>query len=398
LTAAEQLERFEVITDTSLAYLSVEQLLNELLERVRDMLQVDTAVVLLVEGSGSHLVATAARGLEEEVVQNVRIPMRRGFAGKIAAEQRAVAIERLQPHDVVNPILRHAGIRSLLGVPLIHQGRSIGVMHVGTRRTRRFTDEDVELLQTVADRIALAVQSRASHAQRAAARVLQRSLLPSHLPSVPGLGLAARYATGGEEDVGGDWYDVFTLPTGELCIAVGDVVGHGLQAAVVMGRVRAALRAYAIESAQPAEALSRLHRMMQHFLPDQMATLLYGVFDTSLDTVRLSSAGHPPPFLAAPDRPPAPVDVSPDPPLGVPFTRSRHTTAVEVPPGAVLCVYTDGLVERRKMPIDDGLARLRETLFAGEADEVCASVMYSLVGDMPPEDDIALLVVARDGA
>lgn len=397
LSAAEQLQRFETVTDASLAYLSVEELLSELLDRVRDMLGVDTAVVLLRDESGTQLVATVALGLENEVRQGARVPIRRGFAGQIATEQRAVAIEHLQPQDVVNPVLRHAGVHSLLGVPLLDQGTTIGVMHVGTVEPRRFTDDDIELLQMVADRVALAVQTRVSQVERTAARVLQRSLLPARLPTVPGLSLATRHVAGGDGDVGGDWYDVFTGPTGELCVAVGDVVGHGLPAAVIMGRLRSVLRSYAFDTPEPSDALTRVHRWIQHFEPEQMVTLLYGVFDPSLATVRLSSAGHPPALLAAADREPDTVDVPADPPLGAPTPAPRHTTTVQIPPGGVLCMYTDGLIERRGASIDEGLNRLRHTMFAGDAEEVCASVMYSLVGSTTPRDDIALLVIARDG-
>lgn len=398
MSAEEQLERFELVTDSYLAHLSVEDLLGELLDRVRDILRVDTAAVLLLDRSESQLVATAARGLEDEVRQGTRVPVRRGFAGRIAAEKRAVVIEQVDDSDVFNPVLRHVGIRSLLGVPLLHQGTLIGVMHVGTLETRRFTPQDTDLLQAVGDRVALAVQSGISQTERTAARVLQRSLLPSRLPVVRGLSLAARYVSGGEGSIGGDWYDVFTLPTGELCVAIGDVVGHGLDAAAAMGRLRSSLRAYALEDDDPSEAMTRLHRELRHFEPGQMATLLYGVFDPSLELVRLSSAGHPPAMLAAPGQTPVEVDVSPGPPLGAPLATPYYTTTVDVPTGGLLCLYTDGLVERRDASIDDGLARLRQAIFVGDPEDVCAAVMYALVGSTPPEDDIALLVAKRDPA
>ena len=398
MSAEEQLGRFEAVTDSSLAHLSVEDLLGELLDRVRDLLRVDTAAVLLLDASGSYLVATASRGLEDEVRQGTRVPVRRGFVGRIAAEKQPVVVEQVEHSDVFNPVLRHVGIRSLLGVPLLHQGAVIGVLHVGALETRRFTPEDVDLLQTVADRVALAVQSRTSQTERTAARVLQRSLLPSRLPAVPGLSLAARYVSGGEGSVGGDWYDVFTLPTGRLAVAIGDVVGHGLDAAAAMGRLRSSLRAYALEDDDPSEAMTRLHHKLQHFEPGEMATLLYGVFDPSLERVRLSSAGHPPAILVAPDEVPVEVDVPPGPPLGAPLANPYRTATVHVPAGGLLCLYTDGLVERRDAPIDQGLARLREAIFVGDAEEVCAAVMYTLVGSTPPEDDIALLVAKRDPA
>jgi phosphoserine phosphatase RsbU/P len=250
--AEELLRRIESVTDTALAQLAVEDLLAELLERVQRLLEVDTAAVLLLDPSGEYLVATAAKGIEASVRQGYRIPLGKGFAGRIAAEKKPVLLEHVNHTNVLNPLLQKRGIRSLLGVPLLSSGHVIGVLHVGTLGERRFTDEDVSLLQIVADRVGFAIQSRRLAIERAAATVLQRSLLPSRLPIVPGLEIAARYVAAEQGGVGGDWYDVFILPSGRLCVVIGDVVGRGLAAADVMGRLRTALRAHALYSADPA--------------------------------------------------------------------------------------------------------------------------------------------------
>ena len=185
------------------------------------------------------------------------------------------------PANVLDPLLLDKGLRSRLGVPLVAHGSPLGVLHVGTLVPRRFADGEVELLQLAADRAATAVQSLATRAARAAGRELQRGLLPSALPAIPGVESAARYVPGAAS-VSGDWYDVFTLPSGELCVAMGDVAGHGLRAAVVMGRMRSALRAYALESPDPAEVLHRLDRKIEHFEPGAMATVLYAVCHPAL--------------------------------------------------------------------------------------------------------------------
>jgi signal transduction protein with GAF and PtsI domain len=158
--AGDRLRRIEAVTDAALAHLDMEELLGELLERVRELLDADTAAVLLMDPSSRYLVASAARGIEEEVQQGVRIPLGKGFAGRIAAEKRAVFIEQVDHSNVLNPILREKGIRSLLGVPLLVSGSVLGVLHVGTLSPRRFTSEDSDLLQLVADRVALAVGVR----------------------------------------------------------------------------------------------------------------------------------------------------------------------------------------------------------------------------------------------
>jgi len=394
--ADERLRRIEAVTDVVLAHLDIEDLLTELLGRVQELLGVDTAAVLLLDASGQYLVATAACGLEEEVRQGMRLPLGTGFAGQIAAEKEPVIVDDLDGADVRNPVLQAKGVRSLLGVPLVAGGAVTGVLHVGTLTPRRFTEDDIGLLQLVADRIALVAQVRHAQAERNAASVLQRSLLPVRLPEIPGVDLAARYVPGGQGAVGGDWYDVFTLPSGRLGVVIGDVVGHGLRAAVVMGRLRSALRAYALDSTDPAEVLTRLDRKVQHFERDAMATVLFGQFDPSLQNLYVSLAGHPPPVLAVPGQPATVLDLPADPPLGARSRAPRRSTLVPVPSGALVCLYTDGLVERRNRSLDHGLAHLARVVTAGPADAVCTTIMAELVGADPSVDDVAVLVLRRD--
>src|SRR5580704_1380732 len=215
--AEHKLRDIRSVTDAALSHLSTDDLLATLLSRVREILDADTAAVLLLDSSGRQLIATAASGLEEEVSQGVRIPVGRGFAGRIAAERRPFILDH---GSVLDPLLVDKGIRSLAGVPLLAQGAVIGVLHIGTVRDRVFTTDDVALLQLAADRAALAVQSLRSREDRAAAAALQRSLLPSALAVVTGVEAAARYVPG-EGQVGGDWYDVFPLPWGELGVVAG---------------------------------------------------------------------------------------------------------------------------------------------------------------------------------
>jgi serine phosphatase RsbU (regulator of sigma subunit) len=241
----------------------------------------------------------------------------------------------------------------------------------------------------------MAVQSLAIRDDRIAATALQRSLLPSALPTVPGIQVAARYVPG-RGVVGGDWYDVFTLPSGELCVVVGDVAGSGLPAAVIMGRMRSALRAYALQTTDPAEVLDRLDHKMQHFEGGALATVVYAVSDRSLDSVNVSSAGHLPPVIAAMGQPGELADIGPGLMIGVDASVRRRVTTVDVPPGALLCFYTDGLIERREFPIDEGLARLCKVVTAEPPERACASVMGALVGSDTAPDDIALLVIRRE--
>ena len=174
----ERLQNLQTLTEVGLGRLGVEELLVELLTRVREILDADTAAVLLLDDGGSHLVARAACGIEDEVRQGVHVPLGQGFAGTIAARKQPVILDRVGPSTVTNPILSEKGMRVMLGVPLLSAGRLIGVLHVGRLDERRFRDADAELLGVVADRVAGAVQSHNLAVERAAADMLERSLLP----------------------------------------------------------------------------------------------------------------------------------------------------------------------------------------------------------------------------
>ncbi len=395
----ERLKVLQAVTDTELARLDLDKILVTLLEQVLQLLQVDTAVVLLHDPAADQLIATAATGIEEEVWQGVRVPVGSGFAGQIAKRKQPLIIDRVDETTVINPLLWRKGIQAMLGVPMLVHDELLGVIHIGSLTARRFSDADIELLQLVADRLGLAVQVHTSSAERTATTALQRSLLPGRLPAIDGLRFAARYVPGTDTGVGGDWYDVFNLPGDRLGIVIGDVVGHGLNAAVVMGRLRSALRAYALDSTNPGEVLAKLDRKAHHFEDGAMATIGYAIMDPSRQRLRMALAGHLPPAVAAPDQPAEFVDIPVDPPIGFGLaTTHRRSGVVDLPPGGLIVFYTDGLIERRDRPLDDGLALLRKTITTGPPEMVCAQVMAALVGTHPTQDDVALLVIHRDTA
>ena len=170
-------------------------------------------------------------------------PGRRWFRWSCRQNERANAgLDRVDSTTVANPILWEKGIKVMLGVPLLSEDAVLGVLHVGRTANRPFDDDDLRLLQVVGERIAAAIHTRALAVERAATLLLERSLLPPTLPKCPGLAFAVRFVPAENRTVGGDWYDLFVLPSGQLWLVVGDVAGHGLQAAVVMGRLRSALR------------------------------------------------------------------------------------------------------------------------------------------------------------
>ncbi|MFI7672389.1 PP2C family protein-serine/threonine phosphatase [Actinophytocola sp. NPDC049390] len=389
-----RLRVLEAVTDSALMDLDLDKMLEILLWRVRELFVVDTVTLLFVDAAGERLVARASAGLDEEVYQGVRVPIGSGFAGRVARLRAPVQIDRVDSSTVVNPLLWERGLRVLLGVPVVAHGELVGVMHVGSVRPRRFTDEDIEQLRVVADRVAMAASLHRSRSEQLAATTLVDSLMPAGPVETDGWKVAARYVPGAAIGIGGDWYDVFDLPGDRIGVVIGDVVGSGLRAAVVMGRLRSALRAYALEFDGPAEVLGRLDRGAAHFEKTTMATVAYAVIETASARMDLSLAGHLPPVLAFPGEESrfavAPVDL----PVGFGLAvADRRSVSIDLRPGALVAFYTDGLVERRGVDIDLGLARLLATVRPGPPEDVCAKVMAALVGNRPPGDDIALVAV-----
>ena len=389
---AERLHRIQSITDVALGYFSLEEdLPRALLERVRELLTVDTAAILLLEPDGTRLVARAARGLEEEVERGVRIPVGGGFAGRIAAEGRPVFLPHVDHSTVLNPILLEKGIRSMLGVPLLVEGRVIGVLHVGTLTPREFTAEDTALLELAADRIAVAIDRGRQHN---VAQTLQQRLLPAQLPEIPGLELAARYRPSADDaHVGGDWYDVIALPNGRVGIVMGDVVSHGVRAAAAMGQLRTAVRAYAHDGAEPASVLDRVNTLLRSGGDREMATIAYLTLDVASGAVEFSLAGHPPPLVLAEGAEPRFLDGGRSGPVGVPARRFEQA-ADALGPGETLLLYTDGLVERRDESLERSLERLVAT--AGDAPRAPEPLCEQLVAPLhATPDDVAVLAVRR---
>ncbi|HJP72671.1 MAG TPA: SpoIIE family protein phosphatase [Pseudonocardiaceae bacterium] len=393
----DRLRGIQAITDPALAHLDMDAMTQEMLTRIREVLGADTATVLQYDVASEQLIATAAIGIEEEVRQGVRVPLGLGFAGTVAARQKPLIVDHVDETTVLNPLLWETGLHTLLGVPMLAGGRLMGVLHIGSRAQRSFAEHEVGLLQLAADRLALTTQAQVSRAERAAATALQHSLLPARLPNVSGFDFAARYVPSAQLGVGGDWYDVFPLPGDRVGIVIGDVSGHGLAAAVVMGRLRSALRAYALDNESPSVVLDKLDRKANHFEAGVMATVAYGVIDLAAHRLHLCLAGHLPPVIAVPGAPAEFVDLAPDPPIGFDLrTRSRRSKVVDLPPGAVICFYTDGLIERRTEALDDSLAALLGVVSTDRAEITCARLMSRFVGTQSLADDVAVLVVHRD--
>jgi anti-sigma regulatory factor (Ser/Thr protein kinase)/putative methionine-R-sulfoxide reductase with GAF domain len=396
LAPSTRLEALYGLSDPALSELGLEDFLDELLVRVQGALSVDTVAILLLDRESKQLVARAAKGIEEEVERGVRIPIGRGFAGRIAAERVAIFISDVHHADILNPILRQKGIRSLLGVPMIVEGDLIGVLHVGSLKPRTFGMRDLAVLQVAAARAAPGIERArlfsALEDEHRVAIALQRSLLPNGLVGVPGVVTAGRYLPAAYE-VGGDWYDVFELPGGRLGAAIGDVVGHGLKAAALMGQLRTALRAHALAGHGPARALELLDRYVQAIPDAAMATAAYAVFDPESGDLLIANAGHLPPIIVGRGAARA-LELAPGSPLGAfPYGRfDEHEARLDA--GEMLVFYTDGLIERPRIPLTTSIATLIETIRpARSPEEVCRLAIDNLVPVESLRDDVALVAL-----
>ncbi|MEU9573639.1 SpoIIE family protein phosphatase [Streptomyces massasporeus] len=288
--------------------------------------------------------------------------------------------------------LHEAGAHSYLALPLVARGKVLGTLSLyRTVNERPFDDRDQVLASELAARAAICIDNaRLYGRERGTALTLQRSLLPSTPAQREGLDIAARYRPALSE-VGGDWYDVLPLGPGRTGLVVGDVMGKGVQAAAIMGQLSTATRALARLDLPPAELLRHLDDIAGS-LGDAIATCVYAVCDLRRGTCELSSAGHLPPVLARADGGAELVDVPGGVPLGVGGVEFG-TVEVELAPGSLLALYTDGLVENRAEPIDTGLDTLTRLLQnAGPSLQRASDRLLSALSP-EPDDDVALLLV-----
>lgn len=233
--------------------------------------------------------------------------------------------------------------------------------------------------------------------QRSAAETLQRSLLPDKVTGPPGFEIAARYRPAGAGlEVGGDWYDSFTLPSGSMALVMGDVVGHGIRAASIMGQLRNAVRSYAIDGSDAVDVVTKVNVLACELDMGCVATMVFLILDPATGEMEVVRAGHPPPLVADPEGGVAPLECDSGLPLGVSGQAEYTSQRIRLEPGAALVLYTDGLVETRAMPIDDGTSRLCQAARDAPThpEEMC-DYLLSEVSSEFTADDTALLVVRR---
>jgi serine phosphatase RsbU (regulator of sigma subunit)/anti-sigma regulatory factor (Ser/Thr protein kinase) len=296
-------------------------------------------------------------------------------------------------------------IRALAALPL-RTASLTGALTVGYRVPHAWLPAERALLTAAAELIAQAAErARRFEAQHGTAQLLQRSMLPEHLPELDTFRLAARYDVGVDGNAaGGDFYDAFELPDGRLAMVLGDVAGHDVRAAAVMGQVRAALRALALTDSAPPSVLAGLDRLVGSLGAESrneeiFVTVVYGVLDPTDGTITLASAGHPPPVLRRAGLAGGPataelVKVPPGAPLGL--GGRWQTGQVRLEPGDTILMFSDGVVERRDRSLNEGLDALVAVAAAaagGDPRSLCSLATSAVEG--PTDDDVAVLAVER---
>ncbi|MFE0425116.1 SpoIIE family protein phosphatase [Streptomyces sp. NPDC058953] len=301
------------------------------------------------------------------------------------------------------PNITGLGVRAAAYLPLIAQGRPIGAFGLLYDDRSDFSAEERNLLVALGSTIAQSVQRAVLYDQEHdLAEGLQQAMLPRRIPDVPGAQIAVRYRSARMgRDIGGDWYDVITLPGGRVGAVIGDVQGHDTDAAAVMGQLRIVLRAYAAEGHTPATVMARASGFLDELDTDRFATCLYAEVDLSTGVVQIVRAGHVDPLLRDTDGSCRRVPVDGGLPLGLSAEFGRldyPVTTVELDPGQTLLLYTDGLVEQPGADLDDGLQLLTGLVRGGPRDpQRLADHLCDVVDERGGDDDVALLLLRRRG-
>jgi serine/threonine-protein kinase RsbW len=294
-------------------------------------------------------------------------------------------------------LVRRLRLRSYIAVPIFAASRVLGaIVLVSAGAGRRYGERDVDLAYEFAGYAARAIADvERNDAARETAQALQASLLPDELPEVPGLDIAVEYLPANvDHEVGGDFYDLVTTEPDTAFLVIGDVAGHDIFAAGVMGKLRTAARVLADPAEGAAGLVTRLHEQWLRIETGRMATIAAAMIDLRNGDLRIASAGHPAPLMVVPSGAEF-LDVTPSPPLGAgggAVVEWRGT----LPPGWTLFLYTDGLVERHDRSWDDGMSALVATV-RGCVDphRLCRRVLDELVTDPARKDDVAILAVSR---
>jgi PAS domain S-box-containing protein len=335
-------------------------------------------------------------GAGELIATSITSPQARVFLRRefLVARNQAEMRQSGVPSSIVQPLLDR-GVHTLITASLMSRGVTLGLAHFSRSQNPEPYDEaDVRLVIDLVARAAVHIDNARLYTREHDAGVtLQHSLLPRDIPRVEGLEIAYRYQPASRAaEIGGDWFDVIPLDDGRVTLVVGDVTGHGIEAAATMGQLRTTIAALACVGCPPEQIIPQLSRMVENRGDEAGATCLHALYDPRTRSCQLTSAGHLPPVLRHPDGTTEVIDLPAGLLLGA--GQARYAASeVPFPAGAIVAMYTDGLIERPGEDIGIGMSRLARALAHGPAqslDELCDSLLASLAPH--PRDDVALLL------
>jgi serine phosphatase RsbU (regulator of sigma subunit)/PAS domain-containing protein len=402
--AAERATRIQDLTAALSEAMTSQDVVNAVAERVLPPFGASGLIMQVVEGDRMRVIGSV--GYAPSFVHMVDAPLRYLTpANEARLDHRPWFISspkeyaRRYPEWVRQQQSLPTGKQAWAFMPLVVSGRLVGLCVVSFDRPRRLTGAERALLIALSGLIAQALErARLFDAEHAQAQALQRALLPQTLPALPAVTAAARYLPAGPGmGVGGDWYDVIPLSADRVALVIGDVMGHGLSEAVIMGRLRTAVQTLSDLELPPDEILGHLNDLVNGLGNDSFATCLYAIYDPVSRLCTFARAGHPPPAVVWPDGTVRFAHAPTDPPLGVaepPF----EAVEMLVPVDGLLVLYTDGLIESAKVDTDTGMDRLAQLLRAHHRenlDQLCDSLTRGLLPTGQPSTDDAALLVAR---
>jgi serine phosphatase RsbU (regulator of sigma subunit) len=404
---AEELEVFWSISQAVTENLEPDAVLQRIAQGARELLGADAASVMLYDEQRASITVSAVVGLPDEAL-TVRLPTDRPMPACLAVEGTPRTTTNLQDDPIARELPGLKGFRSMLSVTLVAAEETAGVLNVLARGKRLFSIRETKALSTLATFAQGALRNaRAFQREAQIARTFQETLLPRRHVRIEGVEVAQQYlaALSGEADVGGDLCDVIPLPDGRVGLMIGDIAGKGLDAAVQSAMVKNRLQAFALETADPARAMTRLNYSLAHMVgvqqPEWFVTLFYGVLDTRQGELVYANAGHEHPLLLGRDGG-APVLLGTTGPiLGLAPEARYQTRQVSVRRGDTLVLYTDGFTEARRQDEFlqvEGLIRLVDERRASAPEEivthVCDSVSEYAGGNL--RDDATLMVVRAE--
>jgi len=398
--SVREMNALQAVSDAALSTVRLDELLPPLVRQVVAAVHADEGMIWFVDERSGQLVQPA-EFTGSFTGPGRHLPPGQGVAGRVVADARSMVVSEPARLAALDPDLAAGGAHATVGVPLRVGGRVVGAVQVWSRRPREFTPHEVRLLETFADRVALAVDNaRAYEREHELAGIIQQTLLPPQRVHLPGVTVAGRYLA--SREVGGDFYAVLPLDGGRVGLAIADVAGKGIPAATLSARARYLLEAFAMDARQPDAVLTRLNQVLAQDADSKFVSLFYAILDPHAGRLTFAGAGHLPPLLLrAGTTVPAPLE-APGLLLGVDRSAVYSPAEAAVGWGDLMVMFTDGITEARRPDGeqfgDHHVSALLATSDGARPDDVVDRVMDAVAAwtGRPPADDQTIVVVRVD--